>query len=640
MNKKLIEMFHLEIADKSCEGNFKKVNEQAIKCGYIVHPDCCTRDVEEWIKEQTFNPNSTFYKNWSDVTSKNRLELAFDQILHYVTTYGTNFAAGNGYVPNGEPAVIPYETYKVILPASVEDVFEKCYGMFKSGIALKPETINLLLEFIEGTGMLENLDVNQIANREAQAIVCNKIGIYPIDPVGLLRVIVYNYTGSAMLIKSKEVIEAIRKEACGRFNLSNLSDSRIKDLSKIFYRFKPLFLAMKAFKPNAKVVNKIRKLSEKNHIPMQAGFWENVLSAKNALERNSKLEKAKKLVNELTNYKKVCLMQGIKYRINSDNDNGKMYVVRNGKVFYRKDYKAPCDVEYLLKLYLILKDSLVESIKGKATTYKIPDAVSLAVPSSEKSFVGNYPFGTTVSMGTDHNIVGIYWRDEWGVRDYDLSYTTSTGMRLGWNSWYYSDEKDIVYSGDMTSADPEATENFFIDKAADEGFLVVNKYWGLNNSQLKLFVGTSDKPLSRGIMLDPNDIKFEAIIPHEGMGEKYVAYIHNNKVMLMDLTGAARRVSNTEANEIKQQALAAKADSFVDLKEILDLAGFKEVGKDEEAELDFTNPSKDDLIKLFTIEKNDPKVVFVDEVSCSKESLDAISEYVLTGKGPFKDTTK
>ena len=35
--------------------------------------------------------NATFYRAWNDVLSKTRFELLFDQIMHYSTTYGTNF---------------------------------------------------------------------------------------------------------------------------------------------------------------------------------------------------------------------------------------------------------------------------------------------------------------------------------------------------------------------------------------------------------------------------------------------------------------------------------------------------------------------------------------------------------------------
>ena len=83
MNTKLISMFHSALKEPGAEKNFAKVNEVAMKYGYIIHPECCTKDVAAWLKEQSFNPNATFYKEWEDITSKTRFELLVDQILHY-----------------------------------------------------------------------------------------------------------------------------------------------------------------------------------------------------------------------------------------------------------------------------------------------------------------------------------------------------------------------------------------------------------------------------------------------------------------------------------------------------------------------------------------------------------------------------
>ena len=41
--------------------------------------------------------NSTFYKTWNDVTSKSRLHLLVDQLVHYMTTYGTDFTDYHPY---------------------------------------------------------------------------------------------------------------------------------------------------------------------------------------------------------------------------------------------------------------------------------------------------------------------------------------------------------------------------------------------------------------------------------------------------------------------------------------------------------------------------------------------------------------
>ena len=123
------------------------------------------------MKEQSFNPNATFYKEWEDITSKTRFELLVDQILHYATTYGTDFALGNGYVPNDEPVVIPYEHFKVITPATKEEIFDRCMDMLKSGIALKSDTINVLVEYFVDYDFTDKVNLDEVKNKEAQAVL-------------------------------------------------------------------------------------------------------------------------------------------------------------------------------------------------------------------------------------------------------------------------------------------------------------------------------------------------------------------------------------------------------------------------------------------------------------------------------------
>lgn len=621
MNTKLISMFHSALREPGAEKNFAKVNEVAMKYGYIIHPECCTKDVVAWLKEQSFNPNATFYKEWEDITSKTRFELLVDQILHYATTYGTDFALGNGYVPNDEPVVIPYEHFKVITPATKEEIFERCMDMLKSGIALRTETINVLVDYFKGYGFVNKVNLDEVKNKEAQAILSDLLGKLPSDEFGMLRCIVYKYTGSAMLIKDKKTLYTIsgkngfQYSQRGEFDLSVLSDQQKKVLSRIFYRYKPIFLAMKGGK-NSAVINKIRKYADVYHKPLKKGFWEICLTRECQEQPTTALTQAEKEVESLNNFRKIQLMQSIKERLLCKDNVGKMFVIRNGNMFVRDDYKATCDVKYLVSLYNILENSLVESLRSKATNVFLPKGVELSCPTSEKNFIGNYPFGSYVPMNGDHNIFGIYWRNEWGARDLDLWYTDKNGTRYGWCSSYTDKSKNIIFSGDMTNANPEATELFYLGKKVVEGNIGVNVYWASKALKFKLFVANEncENGLRRGYMCDPNNIVFEAEINFDNSyGLKKVGIICNNKLFLADLGAGNQRVSTSTAADIINRQMKFKAESYVDLKPILEKAGFtiNPTAVDEESGetisltpsdiecLDFTNPSKDDLIKLF-----------------------------------------
>lgn len=638
MNLKLITMFNVM---PKAEGNFKRsfeeVNTESAKYGWIIHPDCCSTLALDWVKaEAKTNYNKTFYAKWSDITSKTRFELLVDQLLHYASTYGTNYT-GDAYIPNNAPDVeIPYNSFKVIMPATDEEIYTRCVKMLQSGIALETETINVLVDFITQDKRFKTygLDVDSIKNKEASIALMDATGIYGKDPFNMLRYFVFKATGSAMLIKDRKTINTI-KEKAETVDFTKLSEEQLHALASIFYRFKPLFLAFKnqkadgkpavfkneAFrkaaaklkavvvgqKTNSSVINHIRRLAVTDHKPFTAGFWETVLSEHKKLDEvRERLAKG-----EITNFKKVTLMQGILAKL--QNASGKMYVIRNGKMWIRKDAPVPNQElnSYLMVVYNLLEDSLVKSIKDKACTVRYPQHVNLTMPTSEKNFIGNYPFGTSVDMSDDHNVVGIYWRGEWGTQDFDLHMADINGGAYGWNASYKDSENKIIYSGDMTTARPEATELFYIDCKCPDGKVSVNQYNGSSKSQFKFFVARQEKKIKKDgyysqrvdVKVDPNNVLAEFIIPVDNEREKQCALIVDNKVFLMDLTQGGGRVPNHEYADVYIENLKNKCRSFIDLKPILEKAGFTFVDdsdKDSEVGLDLTQLSKDTLIDLFS----------------------------------------
>ena len=121
--EKLIDLFHKAIRtiDENASVDFATLNRKAVKLGYVIHPYCCNRMVDKWLDTLTANHNATFYKEWNDVISKDRFELFLDQILHYATTYGTDFSLGNGFVPNDGATVPEFKTLKVVEAVSVAE---------------------------------------------------------------------------------------------------------------------------------------------------------------------------------------------------------------------------------------------------------------------------------------------------------------------------------------------------------------------------------------------------------------------------------------------------------------------------------------------------------------------------------------
>ena len=609
MNTKIIGMFNCALAGN--EVSYEKIAEAGLKAGYVVDPACATEDVLAFLREMKMNPNSTFYKTWTDITSKSRFELYLDQIRHYASTYGTVDNAtllqemtdstvqieynvkGNGYVPNEQPIVIPYNKFKVIKVATPEEIRDLILKMFASGAAMKSDTINVCIEFLKEYKFLDSVDTDLIKNKEAQAVIASLLKKYPKDEFGLLRCIIYRYTEKTSLIKDTATIYSIQhKNGFGTgkdFDLAILSDVQLKALSRIFYRYKPLFLAMKGYGDNAKYVNKIRRLAVKNHTPLKIGFWESCMND-NGKDFVQLINTAKANVGSLNNFRKVQLMQSIMERLTGKEIEGKMYVIRNGKMFIREGYKPHVNVVYLTQLYGVLRESLVEALKAKGGFYYIPDALHIACPTSEKNFIGNFPMGTNVDFGDKDNVVGVYWRNEWGTRDFDLHYCDVNGNSYGWCYSYGGGKDQPIYSGDMTNADPEAAELFYMKKTAKDGLLTLNKFNGNPGSKFRLFVARENMETKinnyigggygrreRGIcMCDPNNIVFDAMMDFDEQGQKNIGYVHNNKLYFTVLQSGNCRVSG-KASDIVQKANQVKMDSFVDLEDILREAGWKKV---------------------------------------------------------------
>lgn len=668
MDIRLIRMFNRALPGKDLE--YSKIAEIATKSGYIVDPVCATQDVLKFLREQKINPNSTFYKTWTDITSKSRFELYLDQMRHYASTYGTVPEAtllqsmtdgtvnidynvnGNGYVPNENPVVIDWTKFKVIKAATSEEIRDLILEMFKSGAAMSADTIDACIGFLKNYKFLDNIDIDEIKNKEAQTIIAVELKKYPSDEFGLLRAIVYTYTGSAMLIKSRSVINTIKgvngfspKE---RFDFALLSERQLVNLSRIFLRYKPLFLAMKGYADNATYINKIRRLAEKHHTPLKKGFWEDCMVLHEGTTAAVNLEKARNSIKELNNFRKVQIMQSIMGRLNGKNMDGRIYIIRNGHMYIREDYKPTVNQSYLMDLYNVVKTALIESLKEKKTTFYIPESLHIACPTSEKNFLGNYPIGTSVDFESNDNVIGVYWRNEWGTRDFDLHVVDEKGRQFGWNSMNFNSSRevpDIIYSGDMTNADPEATELFYFRKNVPDGFVNLNKFNGQALSKFRLFVAKENltrKLLEAGrssweyrnfgnhykkIMVDPNNIVFEAMLDFNDGSQQTIAYLHNSRIYLMQLTSGNSRVTSRANNEIIQQANKVKADSYIDLAPILEEAGFKRLISAKDATV-VDNSKEKELLEKFKIFEESTRTAGFAEVVVerlikeAKENLD------------------
>lgn len=603
----------------------KNLFKKALSKGYLIDVNCLNEYAEAFIDSIDMQYNSTFYKTWKDVTNRTRIELLFDQILHYMTTYGTDFSlegTGYEYIPNTNPEEPAWTTYKVIKACTFEDLYNKCMNMICSGIALKSDTVAVLTDYIITYARMNDIDpdVDLIKNREALVIICDALGVLPNDGVKLFSHIMYKTTGQTMIIKNRDTRNKIQMKMNYAGNeikrlWNALNEDQMIALAGVYNRYKELFLSFKNHRDAAmnKIINKIGHLSKKHHKPMTRGFWETLLT-KETYNPTEVAEKAK----TATNFKLIQVMQSIRERLLLAAGMGdNLYIIRNGKIFMKENNYNAIDSKYFNweEIYQILKDQLIENLSKKACTVKFSDKFNLACPTSEKNFIGDVPMGSYATLENE-GVFGIYWRNEWGTRDFDLSYNDIAGNRIGWNSAYYNAKQDIVYSGDITNAPNGANELMQFKNGCPNGIIYVNRFSGNPNSKFKLFFGKDDiKNTYKGelsgsyYMVDPNKIILETMVTQSDAAEMMCGVILDNKVHFIALScgytqvaQATRRLNGKRQVDTKglTQMLKRKAMAMIDLKEILLAAGFKEPKKDETPEIDFGTLDRSTLIELFS----------------------------------------
>ena len=613
MHPVLIKFFKASTTASKPVQDPKALQAEALKRGIIIHPEILNEDVAVFVKAEAIDPNSTFYKAWDDVVSKDRWELFLDQVAHYSTTYGTDYTlSGNGYVPNDGAEAPDFSRYTVIRPISREELYKRCMGLVTSGIALNPVTVKAvsgeIVDYLKSNPDAK-LDIDSVRNREVLSILASKLGIRPSDPVALLRYIIYESTGMTLLIKNSDLIRRI-KQTASQFDFNKLTDEETDALASVFYRFKDLFLAFRTHEtrfydtvekkmvtepsPSRKVINQIRRKALKLHKPLKPGYWETLLAEKRPMEEISSR------LGGLNAFKTVSLLQTVRERVlMMESPSKRMFMIRNGKTFVtpleETDFAGLKD--YYTDLEELLENRLVQILSPKACPVKFPEDVVLSCPSSEKNFIGNYPFGSWYPL-SENNFFGIYWKNEWGTHDFDISFVDLGGQKVGWNSVYNSGH--AVYSGDMTNADPEASEILYCKGTCDDGIIFCNRYNGEQGSRFRFFFGQEKIiNLKRGYMVDPNNMVVNEDLTSD-LRQSMIAAVSGGKIFMMSLGVGNSRVSAGMDASDKASIIARKAACFVDLKSLLLKAGFTEVAEGEQAKLDLGDLRKDTLISLFS----------------------------------------
>lgn len=580
--------------------------------------------------------NQAFHKSLGTVLNTRDEDLLLEQIFHYFTTYG--FKSIGIYSEN--TIYIPAEKLKVpklkdniklinITPITKKELNEKLWDLITSSIPLSKTTINDVLNLCEYLDISKD-NIETVTNRELKVALYDKLGLIPEDNVTFLRYLIYVITGKTLLIKDKETLRLFSNS--DKIQVLKIMNNYkelygLKPLAEIFNRFKPLFLALKTgdyliddvddiygkkdqeIELN-KIINKISKLSKKYHVPLKlndldcfAVWYKNNKNKDNYLEL---------LENKL---KKENIWRVIKLRNYIGTVNGKIeekvYRIRNNRTWVTK---KNTDLEFDNDIINLLDKLIVARMKPHLENKKVYlDAdINIALPQSEKQYVGNLPCLSSVEIKKDDVLVGIHWYNLANESvDLDLK-AISNYYTIGWDADYKESDK-IIFSGDITDAPyPNgASEYLYFKKSIDFDTLSikVNNYnHCFEDVPFEIIVAKKSKgSLAKDYIVNPNDIivRIPGNIIEKDKSETSIGIIviddENIKIIFTNyVTSNRSSASESEVEETLRTSIYLNSIIRSNLRYYLDKVGVIIVDKKDKADIDLSvdNLRKNSIIDL------------------------------------------
>lgn len=628
-----------------------KLLETTIKYGFVFAPEVVAnysnydeliRLVKKTVGLTAEQINSSFHKSWIKIKEVDIEQLVVEQIAHYLTTYGkeqpelylaqkelqwgvdglADKVADLGdmemdRVQDADYIYIPSEALDipdiklgairlvVIKGYTKEELRDKLIKLLESGIALGEDTIQAVVEvamFVE----LDNFE--RVNNKEVKAVLYDLSGLFPENPVEFLRIVTFKATSKTLLIKSPDVIQAIKES--NNLNVVKIFNDYEKKyglerLAEIFYRFKPIFLAFRTNERMKVVVNKIRRLAVRNHKPLPEDFL-NTITAKMRSGEEITPNKLQSELNRVNVFRKIRLAYALKFR--TKDVASILYKIRNGKG-YATGFTFSNKEEAKEVLGVVL-DSIAQSVSNNVKGKKIyiPEFISYSLPATEKQFTGNFPSGTCVVIPNDM-IAGIYWDNvKHNSIDLDLSITSPDTGKIGWDGNYRTEERTILFSGDMTDASNGASELFYMKRQIKNSFIVFVNYYNFDSEievPFKILVAKEvARDFGQNYMVNPNNI---VAITESRISQKQkilglIIVTSSGSKFYFAETNIGRSITsrNSEFAKHSRRYLLDFYENTICLKEMLIKAGAEIVGEQDEADVDLSPEKieKDTIINL------------------------------------------
>ncbi len=395
--------------------------------------------------------------------------LLVKQVLHYIEVYGLGTPGLFGLECDGGTIA----TMHFVKGVSFSTLGDMVRDLIYANAPIKDvEQVKRIIKHYDF-----DYDINLVANNELRVLLYRpgldtfKSG----DDV--VRYMCYQATGDTLLIKSQEVIEAVKATRYpGPFFFRHELP-----LAQVFNRHKRIILAAKNT-GNANEINRVSRLSKTRHValrePMAKTFVRDAL-------RTSIIGYASVTLERVTLRDKFKFLNLLaQKRVQSTTASFK---IRNGKVFTRGDRPVYPLVDIDRVEHEVLGSLSADLAHLHGQTILLDAKVDYGLPVSRKQTVGNLPFGTRVMSHSNELVSGIYWENQWGASDLDLSTIDLDGNRVGWGGLNGYTYDNITFSGDLTDARNGAME--FMTSRNEDYCLFVNVYAGVPGSKMELVVG-------------------------------------------------------------------------------------------------------------------------------------------------------
>jgi hypothetical protein len=581
-------LLDIEMREKVLQDTNKADLERMISNGYVLDPSILFDDqmldaIEKVVGISGEKANATFHKSWKVVRDTPMAILFIQQLLHYFTTYGLEglglYREDMVYIPH-ETLDLPFlqeDVPLVVIKAmTAEMILEKIVAL-GSGIALAQDTLNDIMAIVE-FNKYDPAFVADIKNRELKAILSDLYGLVPTDPEGFLRHLISKLTDESLVIKNRVLIAKI-KDANGKF-LDELIKDAPDDLASIFYRYKPLFLAMKSISKNKTFFNRLRKKAPKMHKPLRTDYLNDVTSQ----IKHGTLD-TKYLWSRLQNavvFRKIRLAYALQSRLNPADSI--VYKVRNGRGWvttFEWNEKLYDMTKQTLDLVLeSVADSIRENVEGKI--FYIPENIHYALPATEKQFTGFLPSGSYVSVPEDM-IVGVHWENQPRLRiDLDLSSIGESG-KIGWNTRYRSQDLTVLFSGDVVDArlPKGASELFYFNTEVPESKLMYINYYNYSETspvECKILVAHEHpNNFGKNYTVDPSNIVASAnvIIERKQYILGLMANVDGENRFYFSQTSVGNSIFSTaggRSTQIRQHMMNSLINSIY-FRQVLEAAG-------------------------------------------------------------------